>query len=55
MENRKDYRSKKGLVGWWSKDGAWHIAIHYKGREGTYWTKDNYVTKKEAIQALEGT
>ena len=30
MEDRTEYRSKKGVAAWWQKDGAWHIALPYK-------------------------
>ena len=26
-EARKEYRSQEGIVAWWEKDGAWHIAL----------------------------
>lgn len=51
--DRTEYRSDKGVVAWWPKDGAWHIAIPEQGREGFFWTAEQFDTKEDAIRALD--
>jgi hypothetical protein len=52
MENRDDYTSEKGKAMWWSKDGAWHIALPEAGRVGLFWTATQYASRDEAIKAI---
>ncbi len=53
MADRTDYKSDKGVAAWWSKDGAWHIAIQESGRDGFFWGAEQFATKEDAIKALE--
>ena len=59
--DRSDYRSPKGLASWWSKDGAWHIALPAIDPDpvtglrngGFLWTGYPYPTRDAAIAAIE--
>lgn len=53
MTNRDDYVSEKGQASWWQKDGAWHIAIPEQGRDGMFWTAEQFGTREAAIAAIE--
>ena len=50
--DRSEYRSDTGIAAWWQKDGAWHIAIPEPGRDGFYWTPQQFGTREQAIEAL---
>lgn len=50
--DRSEYKCETGCVSWWSKDGAWHIAIAEEGRKGFYWTAEQFQTREQAITAL---
>lgn len=60
---RADFESPKGIARWWSKDGAWHIALPAVDPDpktglrngGFLWTADCYDTREGAIAAIEGT
>ena len=52
LEDRSEYRCEHGVVAWWSKDGAWHIAKRENGSKDFYWSAHQYKSKDEAISAL---
>lgn len=55
-ENRTEYRSEHGIAAWWSKDGAWHIAlpVDKNGTSGNFrWADAQYNSRDEAIEAIE--
>lgn len=53
---RAEYRSAAGIVRFWTKDGAWHVARPNPlstNRDNFFWTDESYRTRDEAIVALE--
>ena len=50
--NRAEYRDANGSASWWSKDGAWHIALPEPGRDGFFWTATQYATRADAVAAI---
>jgi hypothetical protein len=52
MENRIDYRSERGVASWWAKDGAWHVALPEPGRDGFFWTAQQFKSREDAINAI---
>lgn len=53
---RDEYSSPAGIVRFWTKDGAWHVARPNPlstNRDNFFWTDESYRTRDEAIVALE--
>jgi len=50
--DRTEYRSNEGVAAWWAKDGAWHIALPEQGRNGFFWTAEQFTSKEAAIKAI---
>jgi hypothetical protein len=42
-----EFHSKRGLVAWWAKDGAWHVSI------GGKWTGAQFPNAESAMVAVE--
>jgi hypothetical protein len=61
MENRRPYKSKKGIALWWPKDGCWHIALPCPDPDpmtglttgGYHYVAEDYHTKEDAISAIK--
>lgn len=61
--DRSDYRSANGIASWWTKDGAWHIALPAPEIDpktglrsgGFLWTATGYNTREEAVAAILAT
>lgn len=50
--DRQPYDGPEGTVAWWTKDGAWHIALRNISTGVCRWEPDSYPTREAAITAL---
>lgn len=57
--DRTEYRSAKGIAGFWTKDGLWHIArpapemVNGLRTGGFLWTDEEYQTREQAVAAID--
>lgn len=54
--DHSEYRSRLGVVAWWAKDGAWHVAIpgiDCFGKPGMLWTSAQFPNAESAMIAIE--
>ena len=60
-EARKEYRSQEGIVAWWEKDGAWHIALPCPDPDpetglktgGYKWTEGQFTSREAAVNVIQ--